>query len=388
MKRKLMILIFFLFISLLYICNIDNIKTSFVLMNNENINIRLLYGLKIEDEEYINTSSSGRTYKKMKLKAFNVPVKEINVTVLPEIKVVPLGNLIGLKIYTKGVLVVGVEGDSSKSEIQEGDIIIRINEKNIESIKDIKKVLNKSNGKNIKIEYFNQDKNKVMTSNIKPNKNENEDYELGLWVKEGASGVGTISFYIPETNEFASLGHGIYDRDTDVLLNIENGKILTSKVIAISKAEGIIPGEIRGSIDRGNYLGEITKNSAFGVYGKINNIKYFKSKYKTLVKVASRNEIEKGDAIILSSLDGEKVNEYKIKIKEIYLDNNENNRSMKIEVVDKELLDKTGGIICGMSGSPIIQNGKLIGCITNVLVNNSKIGYAIFADIMIKEMVN
>ena len=387
MKKNLIILIFFLFFILFYVCNIDNIPSSIILLKGENINIKKLYGITFEEEEYINTSTnSGESVtRKVDVNLCGITVKEISVTELPKVEVVPVGKLIGLRLYTSGVLVVGTsEGEEYETtDIKEGDTILSINEQNIDSIDTLKKIVEESKGEELSIKYI-RNNSEVFISTISPVKNEDNEYKLGLWVKEGATGVGTISFYIPDTNKYAALGHGVYDKDTGTLLDIEEGELVTSKVISISKGEYGVPGEIKGSISESNKIGNVEKNTDFGIYGVLenNNIST-----EDKIEVASRGEIKEGEAYILCTLDNGEPKEYKIEIEDIDIENNINNRSMKIRITDEDLIEKTGGIICGMSGCPIIQNGKLIGVVTNVLVNNSEVGYAVFADLMLKEIL-
>ncbi len=387
MKKKLVILIFFLLLFLLYVCNIDSIPNSIILLNNEALDIRLMKGISVENEKIVNTSTNieNSVTKLANVKMCGVTVKKISITELPDIEVIPVGKLIGIRMYTKGVLVVGVNDNEQYkiTNIKEGDTIVSINDKKVETIQNIKDIVQKSKGKDIKIKYV-RNNNEVLTSTLSPIKTEDsKEYKIGLWVKEGATGVGTISFYNPQSNEFAALGHGVYDKDTGYLLEIEKGEIYDSKIVSITKGEYGNTGEIRGSILKNKLLGNINKNTEFGIYGVLK--KQFDENSK--VKVASRNEIQIGDAYILGTLDNNETEKYNIKIESIDKSNNINNRSMKIRITDKKLIEKTGGIICGMSGCPIIQNNKLIGVVTNVLVNNSEIGYGVFADLMIKEMV-
>lgn len=387
MKKSLIILIFFLLFILFYTCNIDNIPESIVLLKNEKISINTLYGIEFKEENYVNTSTSSlgeSSIKKVNVTLGGIKVKQVNVTILPEVEVIPIGKIVGLKLYTSGILVVGInENILNESDIKEGDAIISINNEKVESIENIKSIVEKSNGEDLLVKYI-RDNDEILVSTISPVKTEDNSYKLGLWVKEGATGVGTISFYNPETNDFAALGHGVYDKDTGELLKIEEGSLLNSKVISISKGEYGMPGEIKGALIEDDKLGDIEKNTEFGIYGSL-NINNISSNDK--IKVASRSEIKKGLAYILCSIDGNEPKEYEIEIENINIENNINNRSMKIRITDEELIEKTGGIICGMSGSPIIQNGKLIGVVTNVLVNNSEVGYGVFADLMLKEMI-
>lgn len=387
MKKSLIILIFFLLFILFYTCNIDNIPESIVLLKNEKISINTLYGIEFREENYVNTSTSSlgeSSIKKVNVTLGGIKVKQVNVTILPEVEVIPIGKIVGLKLYTSGILVVGInENILNESDIKEGDAIISINNEKVESIENIKSIVEKSNGEDLLVKYI-RDNDEILVSTISPVKTEDNSYKLGLWVKEGATGVGTISFYNPETNDFAALGHGVYDKDTGELLKIEEGSLLNSKVISISKGEYGMPGEIKGALIEDDKLGDIEKNTEFGIYGSL-NINNISSNDK--IKVASRSEIKKGLAYILCSIDGNEPKEYEIEIENINIENNINNRSMKIRITDEELIEKTGGIICGMSGCPIIQNGKLIGVVTNVLVNNSEVGYGVFADLMLKEMI-
>lgn len=230
----------------------------------------------------------------------------------------------------------------------------------------------------------------ILTSNIKPTKVGQNEYRIGLWVRDSASGVGTISFYEPNSKKFAALGHGISDSDTSQLLNIESGEIITSKLVSVTKGKKGMPGEIKGSISSGTEIGKVKQNTNFGIFGDLENdmiISQIKEEYRDGLDIATRDEIQLGEAKVLCSIENEKVEEYRIEITQIDKENNTNNKSMKVEVTDEKLIEKTGGIICGMSGSPIIQNNKVIGVLTNVLVSEPKIGYAVFSDIMIKEMM-
>lgn len=181
-------------------------------------------------------------------------------------------------------------------------------------------------------------------------------------------------------------GHGIIDSDTEKLIDIDTGEIVTSDIISITKAETNEPGEIKGVIFNQKEIGKITKNTKVGIYGVLNNLASLNINTEKSMKVASRDEIKVGDAKMICSLNGIDSKEYSIKIEKIYKNNSYNNKSMLIRVTDKKLKEKTGGIVRGLSGSPIIQNGKFVGAVTNVLVSNPEIGYAVFGDMMIKEM--
>lgn len=392
-KIKIVITILFLLIIYMYISNVTLIPKQIVLLEGENYKIRTLLGIDVIQTSAV-VSENGNT-SQVNLNMFGNTVKQINVTRLENIEVIPVGKIIGLKLYTNGVLIVGmseIENVNHQKErpyenlnIQEGDTILKVNDLEIQTIENLQKEINKSDGKNIDLTILKED-GTIETSNIKPVKVSNTEYKLGLWVKDAATGVGTLTYYEPNSKSFAALGHGITDSDTDKLIDIDSGNIVTSKIVSIQKGEQGKPGEIRGSIINQPTIGKVYKNTEFGIYGELTNLSNIKFNYSNKLKVALREEIQEGNAKVLCSLDGNETEEYNIKIEKIYKDNNEDNKSMLIEVTDKNLINKTGGIIRGLSGAPIIQNGKFIGAITNVLVNSPTKGYAIFGDIMIKNM--
>ena len=308
---------------------------------------------------------------------------------LPETKVVPVGKVIGLKLYTNGVLIVGMtEIDGEKpyeyTGLKEGDTILEINNTEIDSIEKLKEVVNKSNGEELELKYLRD--GTISVSNIKPVQTNTDEYKLGLWVRDAATGVGTITYYEPESGKFAALGHGIVDVDTDKLIDIESGEVVTSSIVAIKKGEQGIPGEIKGTIMNQTSIGEVTKNTDFGIYGNLTNTASLNINSQKAIDVALRSEIKTGNAKVLCTLENGVTKEYDIEIKKIYANNNSDNKSMLIKVTDEDLLNQTGGIIRGLSGAPIIQNGKFCGAVTHVLVSDPTMGYAVFGDLMIKEM--
>ena len=271
-----------------------------------------------------------------------------------------------------------------KTGIEEGDTIVAINDSTIHSTEDLIQCINMSLGNELEIEYVRD--NQTMQCSMTPVKTADEQYKLGLWVRDSAAGVGTITFYEPSTKSFAALGHGIVDIDTEQLINISSGEFVTTKILNIQKGEKGKPGRIQGTIDNQQNIGVISKNTRFGIYGVVDNVLALNLNNSKELEVALRDEIQTGKAKILCTLENGKTEEYEIEIEEIYKDNNYDNKSMKIKVTDNRLIEKTGGIIQGMSGSPIIQNNKFVGAITHVLVNNPQEGYAVFGDIMIKQM--
>ena len=269
------------------------------------------------------------------------------------------------------------------SGIEQGDTILAINNNEVSNTDELIKEVNNSNGNEIKIKYVKN--NETLETSIKPVKSNNE-YKLGLWVRDAAAGVGTLTFYEPSTNTFMALGHGISDIDTEKIVDISSGELITANILSIKKGVKGTPGEIRGTIENGYNIGTINKNTSLGVYGSVTNKNYLDTSGYGEMKVATRSEIQDGKAQIICQLDNSGKKTYEIEIEKRYLTNNTDNKSMLIKVTDKELLEKTGGIIQGMSGAPVIQNGKFVGAVTNVLVNDPTQGYAIFADMMIKQI--
>ena len=399
---KKMILLAFLLIIYMYVLVVSYIPDKITIFEGENISLKTIFGITVDSKnEILETSANTgeKTIHKVGSESLSVSLfdklflKSVDVSVLPRTTVIPVGNIAGVKLYTNGVLVVGmseIEGEDSKTYkpyentgIEEGDTIVKINDNLVNSTDDLIEKVNMSNGEKVEIEYIHDEETKECS--ITPIKTSKEEYKLGLWVRDSAAGVGTVTFYEPSTQSFGALGHGITDIDTGDLLNIASGEFVTAKVLNIKKGEDGNPGKIQGTVEEQETIGEITKNTEFGIYGKIQDVSSLNIDMSKEMEVAMREEIKTGKATILCSLDNQTVKEYEIEITKIYRDNNYNNKSMEIKVTDDELIEKTGGIIQGMSGSPIIQNGKFIGAVTHVLVNSSTEGYAIFGDLMLKQ---
>ena len=197
---------------------------------------------------------------------------------------------------------------------------------------------------------------------------------------------GTVTFYDANSGGFAALGHGLLDIDTEKLIHLSSGEFVTTNILNVNKGEKGNPGRIQGSLENQEEIGVITQNTGFGIYGDVTNLSSMQINKSNEMEVALRDEIKTGKAQIWCSLENGKIEKYDIEIQKIYKDNNYDNKSMKVKVTDERLIEKTGGIIQGMSGSPIIQNGKFVGALTHVLVNEPLEGYAVFGDIMVKKM--
>lgn len=334
---------------------------------------------------YIFTLSRGFYPETIAVKGENIKISDI--------QVIPIGEVVGIKLYTSGVLVVGtsaIEGNDGitykpyeNTEIHEGDSIISVNDNRVNSTDELVDAINLYNGEKVTIKYLRSDKEN--TCEITPAKDKNGKYRIGLWVRDSAAGVGTLTFLNEETQTFAGLGHAITDIDTGDIIQTSSGEIDNVSIVSIVKGQKEEPGKIQGTIMQNSSIGNIYKNTKYGIYGIIKNVENLKIDYSKKVNVATRQEIQLGEATILSDIDG-KLKEYNVEIQKTYLNNNYDNKSMVIKVTDQELLNKTGGIVQGMSGSPIMQNGKLIGAVTHVFIKDASIGYGVFADRMLAEL--
>lgn len=323
------------------------------------------------------------------LKAFGIiPFSTVSVEVVDEMHVAVLGTPFGMKLYTEGVLVIDitdVESENGKTSpgeaagIKKGDYIISAEGKNIHTNEELSAAVEASCGNRIKLLIKRNGKKKTVYITPVTSK-ETGSLKIGLWVRDSSAGIGTMTFYSPYTGVVCGLGHGVCDEDTGELLSLETGELVTAEIISLEKGASGAPGQLKGKFT-GNSIGAIDKNCENGVYsilkGKINP--------SNLTEIALKQEIKDGAAQILCTLEGNTPKLYECKIKKrssAYLSSSQN---LTVTVTDKELLEKTGGIVQGMSGSPIIQNGKLVGAVTHVLIDDPTSGYGIFAENMLKE---
>lgn len=293
-------------------------------------------------------------------------------------KVILGGTPFGLKLFTNGVIVIQVSEKSSPAKdakIKVNDLIIKANNTKITSNEQFKEIIENSKGTPINLTIIRD--SREIVKNIIPKKDHNNNYILGMWIRDSTAGIGTITYFDPQNSSFAALGHGICDKDTNMLMPLRDGQILSATISNCTKSTDSFVGGLNGYFDA-DIIGEITINNGYGVYGKYNytnNTRY--------IETAIDEEIKTGKATILSTIEGELPKEYSVEITKLNLTEN-NGQNMIIKVNDEELLNKTGGIVQGMSGSPIIQNGKLIGAVTHVFINSPEKGYGISITNMLK----
>ena len=291
------------------------------------------------------------------------------------------GESCGIKLLATGVLV--VEVDNKDVDLKVSDVILKVDEFEIDSNKELIEYINKEEVKGKEVTLEVQRDNKINTIKVMPKYNdENDSYELGVWVKDSSAGVGMVTFYELNNKYFAALGHGITETSKNIVLPIKSGAIVKSKITAINKAQPKEPGNISGTIYKDVY-GQIRLNTINGIYGEIENTELLNK--KQTIEVVHKDEIEKGKAQIYCTLEDNETKAYDIEIINV-LYSSSNNKNMVIQVIDKDLIEKTGGIVQGMSGSPIVQNGKLIGAVTHVFLNDPTKGYGVFIENMIHDM--
>ena len=314
-----------------------------------------------------------------------IPLKKIKVKVVDGQKVIPSGQVVGIYVETNGLLVIdtdgftgenGVDHAPSKNKLYRGDYIKKIDGADVLSKKQFIEKINQSNGNSVTLTVSRR--SKVLKIKIKPEFSKTEHmYKIGAWIRDNTQGIGTMTYI--KKDSFGGLGHGIYDMDTGKLLKIKGGFLLTPQIYSIKKGKSGTPGEIVGSIEykEENIIGSIKKNTEKGIYGTVSDTE------SKAYEIGYRQDVKKGKAYILSNLTGS-MKKYEIRISKVVPSDTDVLKSMEIEVTDKRLLNLTNGIIQGMSGSPIIQDGKLIGAVTHVFVDDPTKGYGIFIENMME----
>lgn len=302
---------------------------------------------------------------------------------------VPVGHTVGIKLFSRGVMVVALadvttqEGSSSPARdcgLKTGDIITAINGQQVNTIEEVQSAVQDSGGV-LDIQASRSGRELSLNAQAAACLADGS-FRLGAWVRDSMAGIGTVTFYDPETGVFAALGHGINDVDTGLLMPLQSGAVMPSTVSGLIRGERGVPGELHGSFDLTCDLGQLTANTDWGVFG-VAGESCFDGE---AVEVAEPCEVQTGAASILANVDGDTVEEYAVEILRVYPSGGDQHRSLLLQVTDQRLLDTTGGIVQGMSGSPILQSGKLVGAVTHVLVNDPTKGYGILIEDMLAAM--
>jgi len=420
-ENKRYILLTILGLTFFYIVQLMNVlyypnEINIVKGENRSIDISFPFSLNILEEDNIIVQS---TYNESRFGGFKknytidgiqtggvqfqlkllgiIPIKKLDVNVVERPHLVPGGNALGVRINTKGVLVVavtdilGIDGKryspAREAGIKAGDTILEINNVKVKDAEHVVDLLNQVKDKKVKI-LIERNKNQFETKVTPVKSMQDNCYRLGIWVRDRTAGIGTLTFYDKESKAFGALGHGITDMDTGNLLNIEHGKITGAKIANIEQGKRGSPGEIRGIFyETEKVMGQITKNSPYGIFGFVED-EFIKFNNKKPIPIGFKEEVKEGKAYILTTVDDDKVEKFEIEILKAQPQQYPSGKSMTIRITDKDLLRKTGGIVQGMSGSPIIQNGKLIGAVTHVFVNDPTKGYGIYIEWMIEQLSN
>ena len=288
---------------------------------------------------------------------------------------IPGGHTVGIKLYSQGLVITGFDEKSAakKAGLKKGDVIVEVDGEVVHTAQSLRDSLD---GDRIVLTVLRKGREAEFT--VKPDTT-TEGSRLGAYIRDSMAGIGTVTYYDPDTGDFGALGHGVTDADAEVLLPIEAGVVVKSSVASVEKGAVGEPGQLKGEFDVRRILGQVDENTEKGIFGKLTIPLSGKP-----LPVAEPDEVQTGKAVILSNVDGEAVREYSVEIVKLYPEADETGRNLLLQITDPVLLRQTGGIVQGMSGSPIIQDGKLVGAVTHVLVNDPTRGYGIFLENMMK----
>ena len=341
----------------------------------------------------VSTSTEKRTTDEYitSVKLFNIfPIKDAKVTVTQRKYVVPGGNVFGIRLYTKGVMVIRIDevttssGNTSpgkKAGLKEGDMIISVEGVSITRNKELSKMFAESGGKTLKMQIERD--GHIKEIEFTPVLADDSSYKGGLWIRDSTAGIGTVTWYDREDGVFAGLGHAVCDVDTGEIMPLSGGDIVKARVTGCYKGSSGSAGELCGVFSSGT-IGELYINSSTGVFGVLSEY----SANSDILPIALKQEVTEGPAQIICTVDENGPEYYDIEIKKIYNSSVSSQRNMTVKITDKGLVEKTGGIVQGMSGSPIIQNGMLVGAVTHVFIDDCTEGYAIFAENMLDTAEN
>nr|WP_162990955.1 SpoIVB peptidase [Maliibacterium massiliense] len=368
---------------------VDGVEDSANVLNTDGTSLksvgRQTYQLAPEN---VGTASA-------KLSLFGViPLKEVSVSVLPKTNVMPGGQALGIALYTQGALVVGgsdiltPQGErrnpAQEAGMLSGDIITHIDNTAVKDADHLSQLVNRQDGQAVNARVLRG--SEQVDVSIQPVVDAQDGkYRMGLWVRDSTAGIGTLSYYDASNQTFAALGHGIMDPDTQSYLVVKNGLIMHTAISDVRKGVSGTPGELHGTYSLSETpLGDIRSNNQFGIYGK-SSAGYTSSLYPNGLPIGLQSTTHIGKASILCAVEGEAVQEYACEITRITPQSSPAPKSMVIKITDTRLLEKTGGIVQGMSGSPILQDGRMIGAVTHVFINDPTRGYGVYLEWMLEE---
>jgi stage IV sporulation protein B len=353
------------------------------------------FQISLKEPISLESVHSGQT--EMKVKLFGaITFKTVKVNVVPDLKVIPGGQTIGVKIKSAGIMVVGHHlvtiadeqriSPGEEAKVQVGDLITKINGKSLRDVNKVTDLVTKAGKSRTPLELTVRRNNEELLIQLQPVYDVvDKSYRLGLYIRDSAAGVGTLTFYAPSQGIYGALGHVITDMDTQTPIVVGDGEIVHSNVTSIAKSHHGEPGEKRAQFFKDSkVIGNIEKNTPFGIFGKMFNAPDHSLAHEA-IPVAFAEEVKERPAQIYTVVEGQKVEKFDIQIVHVSRQDFPATKGMVIKITDAKLLDKTGGIVQGMSGSPIVQNGKMIGAVTHVFVNDPTSGYGCFIEWMLQD---
>ncbi|MGB8450930.1 MAG: SpoIVB peptidase [Anaerocolumna sp.] len=370
--------------------NFVNNNVDVISINNQKVPANQIK-LNLNKPFTIKLTKTGKYIINLKLFGF-LNFKQVELGVIDTMELLPSGSPIGIYVETDGVMVLGtgvinaadgLNYEPALNKLKSGDYITSVNNKTIHNKEDLINEIQNCDGNDIKIDLRRDEKD--IQYSLSPVKTADGEYKIGAWIRDNTQGIGTLTF-VTQEGEFGALGHGITDIDTSLIMEINRGVVYSADIMTIIKGRQGAPGELIGLINQSekNKIGNIIKNTNQGIFGNISG-SYHMANKKGYMPVGLKQEIQIGPATILSCVDNE-VKEYNIEVEKIDINSSSPNKGMVIRIVDKDLLSLTGGIVQGMSGSPILQNGKLIGAVTHVFIQDSTKGYGTFIENMINNL--
>ena len=339
-----------------------------------------------DEGEAAPASSSGAVCERATVSLFGIiPIKDAQIKRTEAPLLIPGGSPVGIKLLTEGVVVVStqkVAGEGNPAEeagIEAGDCIVSANGERLTSSNRLAEIIMNSHGESIAMTVRRD--GAEFKASLTPKFSDSEGtFKAGLWIKDSSAGVGTMTFIDPETGAFGALGHPISDSETKKILPLGSGEIVDVTITGCDRGSAGSPGELYGTFLSGLAAGNIAKNCEQGIFGTLN----YAAGRGRAIPIAFKTEVETGPASILTTIEGSEPQEYGVVIEKISLSEDSDTKNLVLRVTDQRLLSATGGIVQGMSGSPIIQNGKLVGAVTHVFVSDPTMGYGIFIENMLK----
>lgn len=366
--------------------------SNFNVIEGENFempNLRAITGSGMIDYNKVSLANKEKgASETIQLKLYNmIPIKTTHVSVIAEPSLTPGGTPFGIKLFTRGVMVIdindvqtnsGIVNPARLAGVVKGDVILSIDSNEVTSNEQVAEIIEKSNGRSLPV-TVKRDTHTIKTMLTPVTSSIDGKYKSGIWVRDSSAGIGTVTYFLKDDYSFAGLGHGICDVDTGKIMPLNSGEVCEVSINSVLKGQVGTPGELRGSFTSNDSIGKLMLNNEAGIFGVLeeapNNMQ--------TVKLRLKQNIKAGPANIICTLDSSGPKQYNINIDKIDLNPKTMTKNMMISVTDPELLGKTGGIVQGMSGSPIIQDGELVGAVTHVFVNNPQKGYGIFAENML-----